>query len=100
MPFHISERLRRLRFSHRALDILLRQLTQKSTVVALLNAVVLLVGYHADPAKIDAVGLLLSLVDTVILALVQERPGPGPGCPPPPPPDDTCAPAPGDAPCP
>ena len=61
--------------------IILGQLTQKSTIVAALNALVLLLGWHADPGRIDAIGIVLSLIDTVVLAMVQE------GVPPPPPSD-------------
>ncbi|CAH2606126.1 conserved protein of unknown function (plasmid) [Rhodovastum atsumiense] len=65
-------------------EIVLGQLAQKSTVIALLNAVALLAGFQIAPDKLDALGLLLSVVDSIVLAVIQERgrpdrPCPGPG---------------------
>ncbi len=68
-----------------AVAIVVGQLTQKSTIVAIINAVALLIGWHADPGRVDALGTVLALVDTVVLALVQEG-----APPPPPPPADGC----------
>lgn len=67
-----------------ALAVVVGQLTQKSMIVALINAGVLLIGWHADPARIDAIGMVLSLIDTVVLAVIQDGP------PPPPPPPEGC----------
>ena len=80
---------RRFQVSHSARDVLMRQLCQRSTIVALLNAVALLASWKIDPAKLEALGLLLSFVDTVVLAVVQEKEQPGS---PPPPPFDAGAP--------
>jgi hypothetical protein len=56
-------------------DLALRQLTRKSTVVAIVSAVTLLVGWNVSPEKLDALGLVVSVVDTVVPAVVQERQG-------------------------
>ncbi len=69
-----------------AAALVVGQLTQKSTIVALLNAIALLIGWHATPDRIDAVGTVLALIDTVVLAVIQEGP------PPPPPPAEGCPP--------
>ena len=70
-----------------AVAIILAQLTQKSTIIAVLNAAALIAGWKLDPDKVDAIGVVLSMLDTVVLALVQE------GAPPlPPPPADGCQP--------
>ncbi len=61
-----------------AAAIILGQLTQASTIVAIINAAVLLVGWKCDPDKVQALGTVLALLDTVMLALVQEGPPPPP----------------------
>ncbi len=66
----------RLQINPRVRDVLLAQLSQKSTVVAIGNAVALLVGWNLAPEKLDALGFLLSIADTAVLAIVQERTGP------------------------
>lgn len=70
--------------------IVLGQLTQKSTIVAALNAITLLVGWKLDPGKVDAIGVVLSLIDTIVLTLVQEGVPTPPAQPPPPSPTDGC----------
>ena len=97
MPWARSWRLPRYRLPPRARDMLLRQLTQRSTCVAIMNALALLAGWKMAHEKIEALGLLLSLIDTVILAAVQEDPR-HPGLPPAPLPDATSDPTPDTAP--
>ena len=70
-----------------ALVFVLGQLGRKTTIVAIINAVILLLGAHLDPGKLDAIGLLLSVADSIVLALLQEGPPP-----PPPPPAEGCSP--------
>lgn len=71
----------------RMLALLLDQLLQRTTIAALINAVVLLVGHTVAPEKVDALALLLSVADSVILAMVQEAGAPALEHGPPPPVD-------------
>jgi hypothetical protein len=57
-------------------EILLRQLTQKSTVIALASAIALIAGWQLAPEKLDAIAMVVSLITTTALAVVQERQGP------------------------
>lgn len=71
----------------RMLALLLDQLSQRTTIAALINALVLLVGHSIAPEKVDALALLLSVADSVILAMVQEAGAPALEHGPPPPVD-------------
>lgn len=71
----------------RMLAMLLDQLSQRTTIAAILNAVVLLVGRSIAPEKVDALALLLSVADSVMLALIQEAGAPALEHAPPPPVD-------------
>ena len=55
--------------------VLLRQLSQRSTVIAIVSACALLAGWTLTPEKMDAIAVVVSLFTTVALALVQERQG-------------------------
>jgi len=54
-------------------ETILSQLSQKSTVVAIVSAVALLVGWHAAPEKLEAISTVLATVDSIVLAVIQER---------------------------
>lgn len=49
------------------------QLSQKSTVVALLSALALVLGWQAAPERLDAIATLLAVVNSIALAVVQEK---------------------------
>jgi hypothetical protein len=53
--------------------VILEQLSQSSTIVSLINAVILIAGYKIAPEKIESIGLILSFIDTIVLAVVQEK---------------------------
>lgn len=67
---------RHLRLDQGIKTAILEQIQQPTTVVALLNAAALLTSWKVDPDKVAAVGTLLSAVDAVLLAVVQEGPAP------------------------
>ena len=54
--------------------VLLGQLSQRSTIMAIINAVVLIAGWTIAPARIEALGTLLSVLDAIALAVIQEKP--------------------------
>jgi len=80
--FWVPDSLRRWRprfqFPHGARAAILAQLGQKSTIVAVLNAVALLAGWRWSPDRIDAVATVLSVADSILLAVIQEGPPPPP----------------------
>ena len=51
------------------------QLGQKSTQMAIISAIALLVGWQVAPEKLDAIATLLTVLNAVALAAVQERRG-------------------------
>ena len=62
--------------SNRILVLVLGQLSQRTTILAIVNAGALLAGLHLPAEQLEAVAVLLSVLDTVALAVVQERGSP------------------------
>ena len=54
--------------------VIVGQLSQKSTVAAIISAVVLLLGWGIAPEKLDAVATLVAIANSAVLAVIQERP--------------------------
>lgn len=55
------------------LVMVLAQLSQRTTILAIVNAAALLTSLHLSAEKQEAVATLLSCIDAVALAVVQER---------------------------
>lgn len=61
---------------NRMLILVLGQLSQRTTILSIVNAAALLAGLHLSSEKMEAVAVLLAAIDAVALAVVQERGSP------------------------